>query len=86
MPEEQKKSDVSQIRNEAVEKVTALITSALGLVAALAWNSAILKLFEVIFGSQSDLVAMFVYAVSVTVLAVVIIIYFTRFMTRLKTK
>lgn len=84
MPEEEKTGKFRELRNETVEKVTALITSALGLVAALAWNSAILKLFQVIFGEQSDLVAMFVYATAVTVVAVFIIIYFTRLMTKLK--
>ncbi len=84
MAEEQNTVKLRQLRNEAIEKITTLITSALGLVAALAWNQAILTLFSQIFGTQSDLVAMFAYAVAVTVLAVVVIIYLTRVMTRLK--
>ncbi|MCL5099541.1 MAG: DUF5654 family protein [Candidatus Marsarchaeota archaeon] len=75
-----------EIRDEAIDRVTILITSALGLVAALAWNSAIQKLFSVAFGTQSSLEAMFAYAVVVTVLAVIIIIYFTRVTAKLKSK
>ncbi len=70
--------------NEAIDRVTILITTALGLVAALAWNSAIQKLFSVAFGTQSGLVAMFTYAVAVTAIAVVVIIYFTKIATKLK--
>lgn len=84
MTESEKKSGMGQFRSDALDKVTTLISSALGLVAALAWNAAIQELFKQIFGTQSGLIAMFSYAIVVTVIAVVIIIYFTRVMTRLK--
>lgn len=71
-------------RNDALDRITVLITSALGFVAALAWNSAVQKLFSVIFGTQSSLAAMFTYAVVVTIIAVVVIIYLSRSLGRLK--
>lgn len=63
------------MKNEIIEKLTALATAAFGLVAALAWNSAIQKLFQSIFGEQSTIAAMFAYAIFVTILAVMITVY-----------
>ena len=55
---------------DIIEKLAALITAAFGLVAALAWNTAIQEIFTTIFGEQSTIPAMLGYAVFVTVLAV----------------
>ena len=57
------------MRNEVIDKLTILITSAFGLVAALAWNEAI-KDFLKTFGFEEY--GPLVYAIIVTVLAVVI--------------
>lgn len=56
---------------DVIDKLSALITAAFGLVAALAWNSAIQNIFKEIFGDQSSIPAMVGYAVFVTVIAVV---------------
>ncbi|AKA48819.1 hypothetical protein IX51_06535 [uncultured archaeon] len=82
--EEKKTNSFEEIKRESIEKLATLITSAFGLVAALAWNSAILKIFSVIFGSSSDLLAMVLYAVIVTVIAVVITIYIGRVAGKMK--
>ncbi len=66
------------MRNEVVEKLAALITAAFGLVAALAWNSAIQEVFRVIFGENSGLWAMITYAVIVTIVAVVVTLWIGR--------
>ena len=59
---------------EILEQLGKLVTSGLGLVAALAWNNAILELFKKIFGpDKSSLFAMFSYAIIVTV----IVVYFS---------
>lgn len=79
-----KNNSLQDIKKESIEKLSTLITSAFGLVAALAWNSAILKIFSTIFGSSSDLLAMISYAVLVTVIAVIITIYVGRVAGRLK--
>ncbi len=82
--EKKKVGQLQEIRRESIEKISVLMTSAFGLVAALAWNSAIQKIFSVIFGSSSELWAMVLYAVFVTVIAVVVTIYIGRIAGRLK--
>ena len=58
-----------------IEKIAALMAAAFGLVAALAWNDAIKAIFVTIFGEQSNIPAMLIYAVLVTIVAVIAIIY-----------
>jgi hypothetical protein len=65
-------------KTEVIEKIAALVTAAFGLVAALAWNGAIQELFKLIFGDQSTLVAMLVYAIVVTIIAVIAVILIGR--------
>jgi hypothetical protein len=43
------------MQKEVIDKITALMTAAFGLVAALAWNSAIQEIFRLVFGQQSAL-------------------------------
>ena len=66
------------MQKEVIEKVAALITAAFGLVAALAWNTAIQEIFRLIFGDQSGVAAMVAYAVVVTIIAVVVTIWIGR--------
>ena len=55
-----------------LETTAALITSAFGLVAALAWNDAIKKAIAMWLGTGDDeLIGLLVYALIVTVIAVV---------------
>jgi uncharacterized membrane protein (DUF106 family) len=61
-----------------VTTFSALITAAFGLVAALAWNGAIQKAVEVVFGTEDDLVGLLIYAILVTILAVVMTIFIAR--------
>jgi len=63
------------MRNEVTEKFATLITGAFGLIAALAWNSAIQGIFKQIFGEQSSIIAMLTYAVLVTIIAVLATLY-----------
>ncbi|MFH1610625.1 MAG: DUF5654 family protein [Patescibacteria group bacterium] len=72
------------LKLEILEKMTTLIAAGLGLVAALAWNDAIKKLFESIFGKASNLAVMFLYAIVVTVIVVIITIKLSRTTNRLK--
>jgi len=59
------------MRNEVVEKIGALVTAAFGLVAALAWNGAIQAIFKKVFGTAEGITPMLVYAVVVTILAII---------------
>ena len=72
------------MKTEILDKIAALMTAALGLVAALAWNGAIRAIFEAAFGSADDITAMLVYAVVVTIIAVLAIIWIARVITRAK--
>jgi hypothetical protein len=52
----------------------ALASAAFGVVAALAWNSAITALVKQIFGSGGQIVSLFIYAILVTILAVIVMV------------
>ena len=57
--------------SEVIEKISALLTAAFGLVAALAWNGAIKAIFLKIFGEAEGIGPMLVYAIVVTIIAVI---------------
>jgi Mg2+/citrate symporter len=59
---------------DVIEKLAALLTVAFGLVAALAWNGAIQAIFKAVFGDASDILAMLIYAIVVTIIAVFVTI------------
>ena len=59
------------MKAEVVEKLAALITAAFGLIAALAWNDTIKAIFKAVFGTSETVGAMLVYAVVVTIIAVI---------------
>jgi len=61
----------SALKQDVVKALVALITAAFGLVAALAWNTAIQEIFKLVFGDQSGVLAMIIYAVVVAVIAVI---------------
>ena len=70
---------------EVLDKFSALITTALGLVAALAWNTAIQSLFTQIFGGAGGkLAGQFFYAILVTVVVIFATIYVGRAAERAK--
>lgn len=71
------KKDVS-LRLEFLDKMSALATGGLGLVAALAWNDAIQAFFLRVFGTASGVIAKFVYAVTITAVVVILTVYMSR--------
>jgi uncharacterized membrane protein len=59
------------LSSEILDKFSELITTALGLVAALAWNAAIQQLFTQLFGEAGGvLAAKFFYAILVTLIVI----------------
>jgi hypothetical protein len=66
------------MKQDVIKQLAALITAAFGLVAALAWNTAIQEIFRLIFGDQSGVWAMIFYAVVVTIIAVFATIWIGR--------
>jgi len=73
------------MKTEVIEKLAALITAAFGLVAALAWNSAIQETFKRYYGPNSGLAALFAYAVIITILAVFITLWIGKVSEKAKT-
>ena len=71
---------------QVLETFAALITSAFGLVAALSWNEAIKAAVNKVFGTANDLMGMAIYAVIVTILAVVMTTLIARSLARAKEK
>ena len=69
-----------------LERTTELLTAALSLVAALAWNDAIQSLFKQIFGEAGSLYAKFGYAVFITALIVFISMRVTRLTQAIRNK
>ena len=61
-----------------METILGLITTAFAFVAGLAWNDAIQKLIESVMGAGDALTGLFIYAVVVTIIAVVVTILLAR--------
>jgi hypothetical protein len=74
------------MQKEVIDKISDLMTAAFGLVAALAWNEAIQSLFKV--GGPFESLAAYgpwAYAIFVTIIAVVMIIWIGRIATKANT-
>lgn len=85
MAEEKKSVAQRSLKVEILEKMGQLVTTGFGIVAALAWNDLIKKLFERIFPKPEDnLLALLGYAVAVTVLIVVVTYQLGRLLDRAK--
>ena len=63
------------MNSEVIDKLAALVTVAFGLVAALAWNGAIQAIFKKVFGTAEGIGPMLVYAVIVTIIAVIVTLW-----------
>ena len=68
----------SSLQKEVLDKISALVTAAFGLVAALAWNDAIKAVFKEIFGTEDAIGPMLIYAILVTIIAVILTIIVAR--------
>ncbi len=69
-----------------MKQISALMTAAFGLVAALAWNGAIQAIFKEAFGTSSEVVPMLVYAIVVTGIAVVVMVLIAYFSNKIGAK
>lgn len=72
------------MKTEIIDKLSDLITTAFGLVAALAWNGAIQNIFKKFFGTAEGLIPMISYALIVTIIAVVLTIWIGKVKERTK--
>ena len=69
---------MSDVGKEVIKTVITLVTTAYGLVAGLAWNDAIQALIGQFFEAGSALTGQIIYAVIVTVIAVIVTILLAR--------
>ncbi len=76
------------LASEVITQMLTLATSGFGLVAALAWNSVIQEVVnsyvKKFFPTNSGLVSLFLYAVIVTVLAVLVTLQLTKIKERIE--
>lgn len=59
-------------KREVIRTMVQLATTAFGVVAALAWNDAVIALFRELFGEQSTVLSRFLYAIIVTIAVVLV--------------
>ena len=69
---------MASLRTQVIETIAALMTAAFGVLAALAWNSAIVALVEEYLDAGEGWIALMIYAVIVTIIAVIAIIVIAR--------
>jgi uncharacterized membrane protein (DUF106 family) len=72
-----------------VKQMVILSTAAFGIVAALAWNEAIRELLNIYIKPYlpgSGVISLFIYAIIVTVVAVLVTLYLTKLQSRLENK
>lgn len=80
-----KTTEEKNLKVEILEQIAKLATAGFGLVAALAWNSAIQELFTKLFPTPAgSLTALFLYAVVITLIVVAITIYLGKAVNRAK--
>lgn len=65
-------------RSAFLATMISLASAAFGVVAALAWNAFITELVQQVLGAQSGLIGLLIYAIVVTVLAVLVIVWLGR--------
>ena len=74
------------LKVEVLDKIAALVTAAFGLVAALAWNEAVKAVFKEIFGAEDAVGPMLMYAIIVTIVAVILTILVARAASKAKSQ
>lgn len=83
------KEEIRRVEAEFFKTISTLIVSAFSLVAALAWNTAITKILEEYLSlnkPEAGIVSWVVYALIVTLLAVLVTVYVSRLSERLNAK
>ena len=66
------------LKQEMLSAMVSLIIVAFGLVAALAWNSAIQAIVKAVLGTSDSVPGLLTYAIIVTILAVIATVLITR--------
>jgi hypothetical protein len=72
------KGEVQKMKGQVMETITTLMTTAFGLIAALAWNEAIKAIILQYFQAGSGIVGLLSYAVIITIIAIIATILIAR--------
>jgi cellobiose-specific phosphotransferase system component IIC len=75
---------MASLKMQIMETIAALMMAAFGLIAALAWNEAIKQLIAQYFAAGDALMGLFVYAIIVTVIAIIAGLLIARSLAKLK--
>lgn len=65
------KEKVVEMKSQVLTTIATLMTTAFGLIAALAWNEAIKAIILEIFPKQNEITGLLIYAVIITIIAVI---------------
>jgi len=72
------KEQTVEMKSQVLTAIAALITTAFGLIAALAWNEAIKAIIMAVFPQQSGITGLLIYAVLITIIAVIATVLIAR--------
>ncbi|OVE79372.1 hypothetical protein BVY00_00535 [bacterium G20] len=74
------------MHTDVIEKIIILVIASLGLITALAWDTALSSLFKKLFGGEQTLLEEMSYALVITIIAAVISVLLSRSLRRKKSK
>jgi hypothetical protein len=72
------KDDMKDVKGQVAQTVATLMTTAFGLIAALAWNEAIKAIIIQYFQAGNGITGLLIYAILITIIAVVATIIIAR--------
>lgn len=72
------KERVVEMKGQVLATIATLMTTAFGLIAALAWNEAIKAIILELFPKQGGITGLLIYAVLITIIAVVATVIIAR--------
>ena len=72
------KEQVKEVRTQVLETIAVLMTTAFGLIAALAWNETIKAVILQYFQAGNGITGLLIYAIVVTIIAVIATIIIAR--------
>ena len=72
------KEEVKDVKGQVLQTIATLMTTAFGLIAALAWNEAIKAIIIQYFQAGNGIMGLLIYAILITIIAVIATIIIAR--------
>lgn len=76
------KDQVNEMKSQVGETIATLVTTAFGLIAALAWNEAIKAIIVEFVGKGNGITGLLIYAIIITIIAVIATILIARLISK----